>query len=147
MFERVSVLLVRTGNEGHLSEPVDFSGLGDAILPLGRDEPLQDNQQVVRVRLNTAVHFIMNLERREQDRCPRLAAMKKILDEDTFRRADQYAADALAMAEENGSIDHNFTTWEAVRTARACLDGEPVDLNPEAPEYAKDCDYSLMRFW
>lgn len=149
MFRRFSVLLVRTGNEEHLSEPVDFSSLGDAILPLGRDELLQDKQQVVRVRLDTAVRFIMNIERREQDRCPRLTAMKRILDEDTFRGADKFAADALAMAEENGGIDRNFDTWEAVRRARACLDGQPYYVDPKLAEDEKQlaCDYSFIRFW
>ncbi|KAI3391711.1 hypothetical protein diail_6873 [Diaporthe ilicicola] len=147
MFEHWSVLLVRTGNEEHLSEPIDFSGLGDAVLPLGRDESLQDNQKVVRVRLDTAVRFVMSLERREQDRCPRLTAMKKILDEDTFRGANKFAADSLAMAEKNGSIDRNFDTWDAVRKARACLDGEPLYVHPQSVEWAKDPGYPELRFW
>ncbi|KAK7725609.1 hypothetical protein SLS63_008065 [Diaporthe eres] len=105
MFGQTSVLLVRTGNEDHLSEPVDLTELGQAILPLGRDEVLHEKQQVVRVRLRTAVRFIMDLERRERDRSPRLTEMKKLLDDETFRETDNFASEALAVAETNGSID------------------------------------------
>lgn len=149
MFKEFSVLLVRTGNEEHLSEPIDFSSLGGTILPLSRDESLklEDKQQVVRVRLDTAVRFIMELERREQVRCPRLMAMKNLLDEETFRDADEFAVGALAMAEENGSIDRNFDTWEAVRRARACLDGEAYYVDPELAEQDKQLDYCPIRYW
>lgn len=148
MFKEFSVLLVRTGNEEHLSEPIDFSSLRGTILPLSRDDlsQLEDNQQVVRVRLDTAVRFIMELERREQVRCPRIMAMKNILDEETFHDADQFAAGALAMAEENGSIDRNFTTWEAVRRARACLDGEAFSDETGLAESDK-LDYCPIRHW
>ncbi|KAK2597560.1 hypothetical protein N8I77_012339 [Diaporthe amygdali] len=148
MFKEFSVLLVRTGNEEHLSEPIDFSSLAGTILPLSRDElsQLEDKQQVIRVRLDTAVRFIMELERREQVRCPRLMAMKNILDEETFRDADKFAAGALAMAEENGSIDRNFNTWEAVRRARACLDGESFYVDTELAESDK-LDYCPIRHW
>ncbi|POS74035.1 hypothetical protein DHEL01_v207577 [Diaporthe helianthi] len=148
MFEHLSVLLVRTGNEEHLSEPIDLSGLGDAILPLGRDELfLQDNQQVVRVRMDTAVRFIMSLERREQGRCPRLTAIKRILDEDTFRGADGFAAGSVAMAEKNGSIDRNHDTYEAVRLARAYLDGEPPYVDPHSVQSYKQREYARIRWW
>ncbi|KAJ0110213.1 hypothetical protein J7T55_000645 [Diaporthe amygdali] len=96
--------------------------------------------------IDTAVRFIMELERREQVRCPRLMTMKNILDEETFRDADKFAAGALAMAEENGSIDRNFDTWEAVRRARACLDGESFYVDTELAESDK-LDYCPIRHW
>ncbi|KAG8158669.1 hypothetical protein KVR01_011791 [Diaporthe batatas] len=145
MFEHFSVLLVRTGNEEHLSEPIDLSGIGDAMLALGRDEVLQDNQQVVRVCLDTAVRFVMDLEHREQDRCPRLTAIKKILDRETFIAADKFAADSLAMAYGNGSIDRNYDTWVAVRRARACLDGDSFHVDPKLVELDKKMDYCAIR--
>lgn len=138
MFEQSSVLLVRTGNEEHLSEPIDLSELGPAILPLGRDEVFHDKQQVVRVRLRTAVRFIMDLERRERHRSPRLTAMKKILDDETFREADNFASEALAVAERNGSIDRQYETWEAVRRARAYFDGEPFHVDAELADLCKE---------
>lgn len=145
MFEQFSVLLVRTGNEDHLTEPIDLSELGPAILPLGRVEELYSKQQVVRVRLRTAVRFIMELERREQDRCPRLTAIKKVLDEETFQDAETFASNSLAMAERNGSIDRNFHTWEAVRRARAYLDGEPYYTDQELADHDKP--ESALRQW
>lgn len=145
MFEQFSVLLVRTGNEDHLTEPIDFSELGPATLPLGRVEELHGKQQVVRVRLRTAVRFIMELERREQDRCPRLTAIKRVLDEETFQDAETFASNSLAMAEENGSIDRNFYTWEAVRRARAYLDKEPYYTDPELAD--DDKPKCALRQW
>lgn len=136
VFAQCSVLLVRTGDEDHLSAPIDLAELArmGLALPLGRDKddsPLDSllddsngRQQVVRVRLRTAVRFIMELERRERESSPRLTAMKKVLDELSFRAADEFAAGALGEAEKNGSIDRDFYTWAAVRRARAYLDGE-----------------------
>lgn len=140
MFEQSSVLLVRTGDEIHLNKPIDLSELDSAtsVLPLDRDEVLYDKQQVVRVRLPTAVRFIMDLERRERERSPRLTAMKKVLDEETSREADEFASEALAVAERNGSIDRQYDTWEAVRRARAYFDGEPFYADAELAELDKE---------
>lgn len=129
---------MRTGNEKHLSEPIDLTELGPAILPLGRDEVLHKKQQVVRIRLRTAVRFIINLDRRERDRSPRLTAIKKLLDDETSREADNFASEALAVAETNGSIDRQYDTREAVRRARAYFDGEPYYLDEELPELDKE---------
>lgn len=73
----------------------------------------------------------MDLESREQERYLRLTAMKKALDNETFRGADAFAAEALAEADRNGSIDRNWYTWEAVRRARAYSDGEPFYVEGE----------------
>lgn len=91
LFERCSVLLVRTGDEEHLSAPIDSSTLtGTGLtLPLARsDAELIDpvgTPQVVRVRLRTAVRFVMDLESREISASPRLTARKNVLDADTLR--------------------------------------------------------------
>lgn len=137
LFERCSVLLVRTGDEDHLSAPIDFSTLTDAAftLPLARNEPtLVDSvgmPQVVRVRLRTAVRFIMDLEKREINASWRLTARKNILDADMLREAESWAEDAIAHAESNGGIDSNLDTWEAVRLAQAHLNGDRCGLESE----------------
>jgi hypothetical protein len=61
----------------------------------------------------------------------------ELLDDKAFRDADTFASDALAMAERNGSIDRNYDTWEAVRSARAYLDGERFYIDPELAELDK----------
>lgn len=141
LFEQCSVLLVRTGDEDHLSAPVDLSALSAAglDLPLDRSEDAlagaNNRQQVVRVRIRTAVRFIMDLERRERDASARLTAMKKVLDVETFREADAWASAVLAHAEKNGGIDQDRDAWPAVRLAQAHLDGDRCGL--EDPPFEK----------
>lgn len=140
LFERCSVLLVRTGDEDHLSAPIDFSTLTNAglTLQLARSEAaLVDPAgmpQVVRVRLRTAVRFVLDLERREINASSRLTARKNVLDADMLREAESWAEDAIAHAESNGSIDGNLDTWTAVRLAQAHLDGDRCGLEAEPLE-------------
>lgn len=134
LFERCSVLLVRTGDEDHLSAPIDLWMLTAAglTLPLARSEAAlidpEGVRQVVRVRLRTAVRFVMDLERREINASPRLTARKNVLDADTLREAESWAEDAIAHAESHGSIDRDPDTWGTVRMARAHLDGDRCGL-------------------
>lgn len=141
LFEQCSVLLVRTGDEGHLSAPVDFSALYAAglDLPLDRNEDAlpdsNNSQNVVRVRIRTAVRFIMDLERRERNASARLTAMKNVLDIETLREADIWASAVFANAEKNGGIDQDKHAWPAVRLAQAHLDGDRCGL--EDPPFEK----------
>lgn len=134
LFERCSVLLVRTGDEGHLSAPIDLSTLSAAglTLPLERSEEAfikpAGMQQVVRVRLRTAVRFVMDLERREIKASPRLTSRKNVLDADTLREAESWADGAITHAESNGSIDRDVDTWAAVRRAQAHPNGDRCGL-------------------
>lgn len=147
LFEQCSVLLIRTGDEDHLSAPIDFSALTDygLNLPLGRSEGelpnLNKRQEVVRVRIPTAVRFIMNLEKRERIASARLTAIKKILDVETFRQADTWASAILADAEVGG-IDRVADSWKAVRLAQAHLDGDRCGL--EDPPFQ---DRHSLRTW
>lgn len=139
LFKQCSVLLVRTGDEDHLIEPIDLSVLVNAglTLPLGRSEAalvdLGRRQQIVRVRLRTAVRFIMDLERRERNASARLTAMETILDMETFCEADMWAEKVLSYAKNNGTIDWDITTWRAVRLAQAHLDGDRCGLEDDQP--------------
>lgn len=148
LFKQCSVLLVRTGDEDHLSAPIDLSGLSAAglDLPLGRSEDMlpdsNDRQQVVRVRMHTAVRFIMELEKRERNASARLLAMKKVLDMETFREADTWASAVLANAEKNGGIDQDEDAWKAVRLAQAHLDGDHCGL--EDPPFE---EMHFLRSW
>lgn len=151
LFEQCSVLLVRTGDEDHLSAPVDLSALTAAglTLPLGRSEATlvnsdaESRQQVVRVRVRTAVRFIMDLEKRERDASARLMAMEEVLDVETSREADRWAAKALATAANHGGIDLDRDTWQAVRLAQAHLNGDRCGLEREPFETR----HHLRRWW
>lgn len=90
--------------------------------------------QVSRVRLRTAVRFILDLERREINPSSRLTARKNLLDADTLREAESWAEDSIAHAESNGGIDRNLDTWRAVRLAQAHLDGDRCGLEVEPVE-------------
>lgn len=142
LFERCSVLLVCTGDEDNLSAPIDLSTLTAAglTLPLARSEAALIDpvgmQQVVRVRLRTAVRFVMDLEKREINASSRLTARKNILDADTLREAEGWADDAIAHAESHGTIDRDPETWGAVRLAQASLDGDRCGLEDEPIEYS-----------
>lgn len=148
LYQQCSVLLVRTGDEDYLSAPVNLSALAAAglTLPLGRSEPAfidsDGRQQVVRVRLHTAVRFIMDLERRERNASARLTAMKTVLDAQSLCEADTWATEALANADRHGSIDRDMETWGAVRLARAHLDGDLCGLEEHQP-----CKGFSLRSW
>ncbi|KAJ0120483.1 hypothetical protein J7T55_015212 [Diaporthe amygdali] len=140
LFERCSVLLVCTGDENHLSAPIDLSTLTAAglALPLARSEAALINpvgtQQVVRVRLRTALRFVMDLERREINASSRLTARRNVLDAGMLREAESWAGDAIAHAESHGSINHDPDTWGAVRLAQAHLYGDRCGLEEEPIE-------------
>jgi hypothetical protein len=61
-----SVLMVRTGDESHLSAPITFEQIKAQTLPLRRDDCILEGIEVVRVSLKTAVSFITNLTQREE---------------------------------------------------------------------------------
>ncbi|KAF3768140.1 hypothetical protein M406DRAFT_70234 [Cryphonectria parasitica EP155] len=118
-------------------------------LPLGRNEAElvdpESRQQVVRVRLRTAVRSIMDLEKRERNASARLVAMKKVLDMETFLEADKWAVECLDNAKNNGSIDRGYNTWVAVRVAQAQLDGDRCGL--EAPPFDEEEKRNSLWWW
>jgi hypothetical protein len=66
-----SVLMIRTGDESYLSAPISFESIREHSLPLDRsDITARDEIDAVRVSLTTAIRFITDLERREDDAYP-----------------------------------------------------------------------------
>lgn len=67
---RFSVLLVKTGDDAHLSEPISFQPLFDKglVLPPMREDCLAGS--AVRVRLDTEMEFVGGLIRREEEPYP-----------------------------------------------------------------------------
>lgn len=100
-------------------------------------------QQVVWVRLRTAVRFVMDLERREINATSRLTARRNVLDADMLREAESWAEDAIAHAESHGSIDRDPETWGTVRLAQAHLYGDRCGLGEEPIEDS----FPRVRHW
>ena len=69
--QRQNVLMIRTGDETGLSAPISFESIRSQSLPLSRAD-IADHVDVVRVSLKTAVRFIANLQRKEEDAFPDL---------------------------------------------------------------------------
>jgi len=65
--KKQTVLLVRTGDDSHLTARVNFKALrkGGLCLPLERTDILATSEDVVRVSLTTAVKFITDLQQME----------------------------------------------------------------------------------
>ena len=68
--ERQTALLILTGKDDGLSSSVDFDGIRSRSLPLERDDKIDaveiDAVELIRVSLKTAVHFIADLQQREE---------------------------------------------------------------------------------
>lgn len=71
--QRQNVLLVRTKDEDGLSASITFDTIRSQSLPLARhDINTEDSDSIIRVSLRTAVHFILDLQRREEIAFPDL---------------------------------------------------------------------------
>ncbi|MCJ1344703.1 hypothetical protein MMC31_002906 [Peltigera leucophlebia] len=126
---RRSLLLVRTGDESHLSAPLSFEKIRAESLPLDRSEIISnDGIDAIRVSLATAVKFIADLQKREEAAFPierdLLLADKSLCPSPTEQprhkafSADAYADNIMQQAEEKG-IDKVSATWTAVRRIKA----------------------------
>ena len=77
--QRQSVVMVRTGNESALSEPISLQSLREQVLPLARpDIDSHDRTDAVRVTLATAVRFVTDLQRREEAAIPESAPIPAV---------------------------------------------------------------------
>ena len=66
--QRQSVVLILTGYDEGLSEPISFNGIRSESLPLARDDTSAINSaKIIRVPMNIAVQFIAELQRREEE--------------------------------------------------------------------------------
>ena len=103
-----SVLIMRTGLEEGLSAPISFESLKSQSLPLERPDAIMQGLDVIRVSLASAVHFIVNLEMRENEADP------KSNDEDTLDKSlDIYPPKGYGI-----QVSHSPETWvDAVMAA------------------------------
>lgn len=127
-WSRSRVLLVRTGDESHLSESISFQPLFDEglALPLMRNDVSPEN--VVRVRLDTALEFVEGLIRREEEAVPQARQVAEEFEHELDEKCRVWMEKVLKHAEEVG-IDNNGFTWHAMRRAEARLNGEAFDID------------------
>ncbi|KAI1735849.1 hypothetical protein F4680DRAFT_294604 [Xylaria scruposa] len=124
-----SVLLFKTGDDAHLSSPVSFQPLYDSgkAFPVKRPDcngsSSVDGIDVVRVKLDTALEFVLNLIRREREAIPYLELAAEMDDRQHLEACEKWVDIVTAHARKVG-IDTNGFTWEAVRRAKAALNGE-----------------------
>jgi len=59
-----SVLMIKTGDEAHLSAPIIFEHIKEKGCPLKRHDCNLDGIEGIRISLAAAVHFITTLQQR-----------------------------------------------------------------------------------
>ena len=118
--QKLTVLLVRTGDDSHLCAPINFEELrtNGVCLPCGRFDVSDTSNDAVRVSLATAVKFVSDLNQREVDAHPPIKAIQRYK-----QKLQRYADDIMMQADVKG-IDSVSETWTAVRRVKAAKKGE-----------------------
>ncbi|KAK1770031.1 hypothetical protein QBC33DRAFT_529974 [Phialemonium atrogriseum] len=133
-----TVLLIKTGDNAHLSAPICFQSLYDSAqaLPVNRKDLTQGNRSieddVVRVKIGVAIQFVFDLLRMEQEALPHVLRAVETLKEELTRVCEHWVDRVLDHAQQVG-IDNNGFTWQAVRRAQARLNGEAFELDQVDP--------------
>ncbi|KAI1323560.1 hypothetical protein F5Y16DRAFT_403353 [Xylariaceae sp. FL0255] len=123
-----SVLLCRTGDDTHLSSPVSFQSLYDSgKASLVQRLDCDGDVDVVRIRLDTAVQFILDLIHRECEAISEVGLSAEKEKGEHLEACDKWVDLVMAHAAIVG-IDNNGFTWEAVRRANAALNGEAFHM-------------------
>jgi hypothetical protein len=132
--QKLTVLLVRTGDDFNLCAPINFVELrtDGFCLPLARSDVSAAYHDFIRVTLATAVKFVSDLYQTEVDTHPQPEAVR-----DWKQRAQRYADVTMKKADADG-IDNVGQTWTAVRRVTAARKGEIFE--PREP-------YNFSRFW
>ncbi|KAI1758837.1 hypothetical protein GGR53DRAFT_471946 [Hypoxylon sp. FL1150] len=110
-----SVLLLRTGDDAHLSFPNSFQFLYDSgkALPVNRPDCADDGISVVLVRVDAALEFIFDLIRRERDAIPSVRLAAETEGRQHLEVCEKWVDGVMEHAGSVG-IDRNGFTWEAV---------------------------------
>lgn len=126
---KFTVLLVRTGDDQHLSSPISFQQLletGQALNVNRTDIGGDFEGDVVRVKVGVAVQFILSLVWKEEAAFPDLRKAAEALREEQEVGCKQWVERVLEYADKVG-VDANGFTWAAIRRARARLNGEAFE--------------------
>ena len=141
---RQNIVMVRTGKETSLSEPISFDDILDQALPLSRpDLETRNDIDAIRVPLATAVQFIVNLQRREEaafpDSAPSTAVDRSLCpsthphesDSARITNVDDWVDRIMELADEGG-IDK-------VPDARAAMSAVQEAQRGEDPGWSCPC--------
>lgn len=123
------VLLARSGDDKHLSHPITFEpllGSGEALLVNRDDLGSGREDDVVRVNVDAAVRFVLDVIRREETAVPHLQQQAKDLEEEQRVTCREWFFRVLRQAEDVG-IDENGYTWTAITRVRTRLNGETFE--------------------
>ncbi|KAG5766798.1 hypothetical protein H9Q72_005170 [Fusarium xylarioides] len=131
--KQCTIILVKTGDDAHLSSPISFSSLFEAGLAMNVNRNDYsggpgDEEIAVRVSLDVAVHFVWDLLQREKEAFNELQERDRMLEEEQGNRFQEWLEDVVSHAEEVG-IDHNLFMWVACRRALARANNEAFDEN------------------
>ena len=130
--KRYTVLLVLTGDQQGLSEPITFDTINLESLPLKRhDISGIDSVNIIRVSMKIAVHFVAELERREQ-------SALEIVDE-------------LDYVVVNNRSRRNECNWSGIEDATSLKRDGVLSAFKDADEYADAVldrpDESEWKYW
>lgn len=136
--------MVPLGGESGLSVPISFESLREGALFLAKpDVTTHDGIEVIRVALATAVHFVADLQQREElafpasapnlavesALCPH-ARLSKILPANRTN-LDEWVEKFMEIADDEG-VDNVTEVQKAVLTVKALYQGQsrPIDFWP-----------------
>ncbi|KAI1084214.1 hypothetical protein F5B20DRAFT_576352 [Whalleya microplaca] len=126
-----SVLVVRTGDDAYLSRPVSFERLireGKTILPGLEEKELTKEFSVVRVKIDVAMRFLLDLQAEEEIAIPSLRQVSAMLTEERERACHAWVESVLQHASlREVGVNGNRFTWEAVRRMWAERDADIFD--------------------
>ncbi|RKK84028.1 hypothetical protein BFJ69_g2330 [Fusarium oxysporum] len=134
---KCTVLLVKTGDEAHLSAPVSFEPLFDAGLALNVnrddcDDGYGDGETAVRVNLDVAVRFLWGLLQKERGALRGLGEIARELEAEQDMLFEKWLDKVMRCSHEVG-FENNYHTWSATRRAAARLNGEAFDVDQVFP--------------
>ncbi|RBA13187.1 hypothetical protein FPRO05_13614 [Fusarium proliferatum] len=126
-----TVLLVKAGDDAHLSSSISFLPLFEAGLAsnVNRDDYIGgpgEEETAVRVSLDVAVRFVWDLLQREKAYFDELENKDQVLEEEQDNRFQDWLEDVMSHTEEVGT-DHNLFMWFRSRRALARANCEAFD--------------------
>ncbi|UPK97601.1 hypothetical protein LCI18_008536 [Fusarium solani-melongenae] len=135
MISRVTVLLVKTGDESHLFSSISFLPLFDYGLALDVNRPDYEDgiePAVVRVKLDAAILFVWELLNKEEAAGKEASKEAKRRREELEAFCEAWVNRVVAHSQEVGT-DTNGYSWLAIRRALAKKNSEAFDddqVNP-----------------
>lgn len=127
-----NVLLIKTGDDRHLSSPICFESLVESGMTLAVNRldvgGNMEGEDVVRVKIDVAMKFILDLMRREEEALPSVGQAAKTLRGEHEKACERWVGRVMKHAQKFG-IDNNRFTWQGIRRAEARLNGEAFDVD------------------